>query len=51
MVDLTKIYAAIDIGSLKTAVAECFEELSVETTNSEKIADHEARLKVVEAKP
>ena len=51
MVDLTKIHAAIDIGSLKIAVAEAFEELSVETTNSEKIAALDARLVVVEAKP
>jgi len=51
MVDLTRILASPDISTLRTAVADAFDELSQELTNSEKIADIDARLKVMEEKP
>lgn len=49
--DLTRILASPDVVSLRAAVATAFEELSEELTNSEKIAELEARVSVVEAKP
>lgn len=51
MVDLSRILASPDISTLRTAVADAFDELDQERANSEKIADLEDRLKVVEAKP
>lgn len=45
------ILASPDVSALRKAVADAFEELSVETTNSEKIAELDARLVLVEAKP
>jgi hypothetical protein len=51
MVDVTRILASPDIVRLREATAAAFEDLSVELTNSEKIADLEARVSVVEAKP
>ncbi len=51
MVDLTRILASPDIVTLREAVATAFEELSVELTNSEKIAELETRVAAVEAKP
>lgn len=51
MVDISRILASRDIAELKAAVAVAFEDLSLEQTNSEKIADLDARLKIVEVKP
>ena len=51
MVDVSKIRASPDIATLRDAVADAFLVVSSEQTNSQKIADLEARLVVVEAKP
>lgn len=48
--DLTRILASPDVVTLREAVAGAFEDLSVELSNSEKIADHEDRLKKIEEK-
>lgn len=48
MVDIKRILAAPDVVSLRSAVATAFEELSLETTNSEKIAELETRVSAVE---
>lgn len=51
MVDTGRILASPDIATLREAVAIAFDEISVEMANSEKIAEIDARLALVEAKP
>jgi len=50
MVEISRILASPDIGTLREAVATAFEELSLEQTNFERIVDLDARLKAVEDK-
>ena len=50
MVDLARVLASRDVASLKVAVANAFEELSIELENAEKIADMEIRVKTLEDK-
>ena len=49
--DLSKILSSPDISSLREAVAEAFEALSLETSNSHKIEAIENRVKTLEEKP
>ena len=51
MVDLTRILSSPDIASLREAVAEAFEELSVELENAEAIAALDLRVKALEVAP
>ena len=51
MVDLTKIRSSRDGASLRDAVADAFEEYSLELENAEKIAEIDSRVKILEAKP
>lgn len=48
MVNITKILASADVTSLRSAVADAFEELSLEMENSEKIAALGDRVKTLE---
>jgi len=51
MVDTSRILAAPDISTLRVAVADAFDSLSVELSNAEAIADIETRVQTLEAKP
>ena len=48
MVDISRILASRDIVELRAAIADAFEDLSVEQTNFERIVEIDARLKIVE---
>jgi len=50
MVNITKIRSSADIASLRDAVADAFEELSMELENAEKIAEIDTRVKKLEDK-
>ncbi len=48
MVDLSKFRSSPDIATLRDAVAEAFEELTLEAANAEKIATLDLRIKALE---
>lgn len=51
MVDTARILSSPDISTLREAVADAFDELSLELTNAESIAALDVRVKALEVSP
>lgn len=51
MVDTSRILSAPDISTLRVAVADAFDELSLEKSNAEAIEGLVTRVATLEAKP